>query len=141
MLNTQLKSEGFVEKSWGGEFIFANNSKYCGKILTFTKDSMCSMHFHSEKDETWLVLEGKFTLTYIDTTDASQHVITLSQGEAWRNYPMEPHQLTCLEEGVIVEVSTADSEEDNHRILPGDNQKTDVVKNTHYSKGLDKKTK
>jgi quercetin dioxygenase-like cupin family protein len=80
------------------------------------------MHFHDEKDETWLVLEGKFNLTYIDTKDASQHTKVLEEGDTWRNFPLEPHQLTCLAEGVIVEVSTADSAEDNYRILPGDSQ-------------------
>jgi hypothetical protein len=34
-----------------------------------------------------------------------------------------PHRLTCLEQGTIIEVSTADSVEDNYRVLPGDSQK------------------
>jgi hypothetical protein len=33
-----------------------------------------------------------------------------------------PHQLVCLEAGVVLEVSTADSVEDNHRVAPGDSQ-------------------
>ena len=123
MLNTQLKSEGFVEKSWGGEFIFANNSKYCGKILTFTKDSMCSMHFHSEKDETWYVLSGEFIVKYINTETAEQNETKLTTGDIWRNLPLFPHQIICIEEGVIVEASSPDNEYDIHRIIPGDSQK------------------
>ena len=111
-----------VEKAWGGEYVFATNNLYCGKILYFKKDSCFSMHFHSVKDESWCVLQGKFEVRYIDTVDSSQHIEILNEGDTWRNKPLEPHQLTCLEEGIIVEVSTADSVEDNYRILPGDSQ-------------------
>jgi hypothetical protein len=34
-----------------------------------------------------------------------------------------PHQVICLEEGVIIEVSTPDSVEDNYRVRKGDSQK------------------
>ena len=37
---------------------------------------------------------------------------------------MLPHKLTCLvNKGVIIEVSTPDSVEDNYRVEPGDSQK------------------
>ena len=50
---------GFVEKGWGSELIWATNDKYCGKLLKFNAGAKFSMHFHSEKDETWYVLDGK----------------------------------------------------------------------------------
>jgi hypothetical protein len=55
---TQLN--GFVEKGWGHELIWATNDKYCGKLLKFNKDAKFSMHFHAEKDESWYVLDGRF---------------------------------------------------------------------------------
>ena len=112
-----------VEKGWGYEVVFADTDKYCGKLLMFKQGGQFSMHFHDVKDETWLVMEGEFTLEYIDTTDASVHTKVLTEGDTWRNYPLEPHRLTCIKEGVIVEVSTADSVDDNYRVLPGDSQK------------------
>jgi quercetin dioxygenase-like cupin family protein len=118
-----MRLKGLVKKGWGHEYIFASNELYCGKLLHFNKGAKFSMHFHDSKDETWLVIEGKFELTYIDTKDASKHTEMLGEGDTWRNYPLEPHQLVCLEEGVIIEVSTPDSVEDNYRILPGDSQK------------------
>jgi quercetin dioxygenase-like cupin family protein len=118
---TQLS--GNVRKGWGGEFIFATNDKYCGKLLTFETGAKFSMHFHAEKDETWLVLEGKFVVRYIDTKDARIYEKTLVEGDTWHNPPLLPHQLVCISEGVIVEVSTPDSVEDNHRVMPGDSQK------------------
>ena len=114
---------GFVQKGWGSEYIFATNDKYCGKLLNFKTGSMFSMHFHSEKDETWLVLSGRFLVKYIDTKDASQHERELNVNDVWHNPPLLPHQIICLEEGTLVEVSTPDSVEDNYRVLPGDSQR------------------
>ena len=114
---------GFVEKGWGHEFIFATNDKYCGKLLKFNKDARFSMHFHAEKDETWYVIDGKFEIRWVNTKDASQDSQILKPGDTWRNEPLFPHQVICLEEGTIIEVSTPDSVEDNYRIGKGDSQK------------------
>ena len=118
-----MRLEGFVEKGWGHEFIFATNDKYCGKLLKFNTGAKFSMHFHAHKDETWYVLNGKFEVKYIQTKDASMRNAILNEGDVWRNEPLEPHQVICLEEGTIIEVSTPDSVEDNYRVLPGDSQK------------------
>jgi quercetin dioxygenase-like cupin family protein len=81
------------------------------------------MHFHAEKDETWYVLSGKFRVKYIMTENAEMLFQTLEVGSVWRNEPLQPHQIICLEEGTIIEVSTPDSVEDNYRVMPGDSQK------------------
>ena len=114
---------GYVEKGWGHEFIFATNDKYCGKLLRFNKDAKFSMHFHAVKDETWFVLSGRFLVRYIDTKDATQKEIELKQNDVWHNPPLFPHQVICLEEGTLIEVSTPDSVEDNYRVAKGDSQK------------------
>jgi mannose-6-phosphate isomerase-like protein (cupin superfamily) len=114
--------EGFVKKGWGHELIWATNEKYCGKLLKFNKGAKFSMHFHAEKDESWYVLDGLFMIKFIETKDASLHEVTLKAGEVWRNRPLQPHQVICLEEGTIIEVSTPDSVQDNYRVLPGDSQ-------------------
>jgi mannose-6-phosphate isomerase-like protein (cupin superfamily) len=115
--------EGYVEKGWGHELIFATNEKYCGKLLKFNAGSKFSMHFHAEKDETWFILNGKFKVRYINTKDASEHEEILESGMTWRNMPLFPHQVICIEEGIIIEVSTPDSVEDNYRVSKGDSQK------------------
>lgn len=113
---------GKVDKGWGHELIFASTDQYCGKLLTFDSGAKFSMHFHAEKDETWYVLSGKFSVFYIDTKDATVHEAQLNPGEVWHNAPLLPHQLVCVEAGTIIEVSTPDSVEDNYRVLPGDSQ-------------------
>ena len=122
-----MRLKGFVEKGWGSEFIFATNDKYCGKLLHFNKASKFSMHFHAQKDETWYVLSGSFEVRWIDTADASEKLVQLHQGDTWHNKPLLPHQLICIEEGTIIEVSTPDSVEDNYRVQPGDSQKNDTI--------------
>jgi mannose-6-phosphate isomerase-like protein (cupin superfamily) len=118
-----MRLNGVVEKGWGRELIWATNDKYCGKFLYFNKDSKFSMHFHKEKDETWYVLDGKFIVKYINTTNAQIEEKELVVGDVWRNSPLLPHQLICIEDGTIIEVSTPDSVEDNYRVMPGDSQK------------------
>jgi mannose-6-phosphate isomerase-like protein (cupin superfamily) len=116
--------EGMVEKGWGSELIWATNDKYCGKMMNFKENAKFSMHFHREKDETWYVLRGTFEVEWIDTADASIHSKILVAGDTWRNYPLLPHRLTCINTGTIIEVSTPDSVEDNYRVFPGDSQKS-----------------
>jgi mannose-6-phosphate isomerase-like protein (cupin superfamily) len=79
------------------------------------------------KDETWYVLSGKFEVKYIHTKDASMRNVILNEGDVWRNEPLEPHQVICIEEGTIIEVSTPDSVEDNYRVLPGDSQTNGTI--------------
>ncbi len=115
--------QGFVEKGWGNEYIFATNDKYCGKLMHFNTGAKFSMHFHAVKDETWYVLSGRFLVEYINTNNAVVHSRYLNVGETWHNPPLLPHRLRCVDAGTIVEVSTPDSVEDNYRVLPGDSQK------------------
>jgi mannose-6-phosphate isomerase-like protein (cupin superfamily) len=114
---------GKVEKGWGHELIWATSDKYCGKFMTFSKGSKFSMHFHANKDETWYVLSGKFFVHWIETKTAKVCTTELNVGDTWHNPPLMPHQIECLEDGVVIEVSTPDSVEDNYRVIPGDSQK------------------
>jgi len=118
-----MRNEGYVEKGWGAEIIWATNDLYCGKLMKFNTGAKFSMHFHKAKDETWYVLDGEFVVRWISTVDASHHEQRLLPGDTWRNQPLEPHQLICISAGIIIEVSTPDSVEDNYRIEPGDSQR------------------
>jgi len=117
---TQLT--GLVPKGWGSEYIWASNNQYCGKFLNFEKGGQFSMHFHRDKMETWYVQSGQFEVEVINTVDASVTKKILHPGSVHHNDPLIPHRVTCLKAGTIIEVSTADSVEDNYRILPGDSQ-------------------
>lgn len=124
-MSNVTRFSGHVAKGWGYEYIFATNDLYCGKLLHFTKaGNKFSMHFHKDKDETWYVQHGMFTLKLINTENGSITEQTLIQGDSIRIFPLVVHQLVALEDdSEIIEVSTADSAEDNYRVMPGDNQR------------------
>lgn len=113
-----------VQKGWGHEEILVDRPEYCLKKLVFTKKgNHFSMHFHKEKIETWVVESGSFNVTVINTRNAEQETFTILKGDKWHNDPLMPHKLIALEDNsVILEVSTADSVEDNYRVAPGMSQ-------------------
>lgn len=111
-----------VPKGWGHEVIFVNNDKYCGKILHFNKDAKFSMHYHLIKQETWYVRSGKFLFKYINTTNADIVEMDLNPGDTITNEIGEPHQIICVEEGDIFEVSTTHVDSDSYRVMKGDSQ-------------------
>lgn len=117
-----MRLEGFVKKRWGHELIWATNDKYCGKLMKFDKDAKFSCHFHAVKEESWYVLSGQFKVITINTFNASKSELLLCEGDTFHLPPLLPHQLICIEEGTIIEVSTPDSVEDNYRVFPGDSQ-------------------
>jgi mannose-6-phosphate isomerase-like protein (cupin superfamily) len=111
------KDKIIVNKGWGYEIIFANNNKYCGKLLVFNKDKSFSLHYHLLKDETWYVNNGSFNCKLIDTTIGKTMEFILKQGDSLRILPGQPHQLTALEENsVIFETSTQHFDDDSYRI-------------------------
>jgi mannose-6-phosphate isomerase-like protein (cupin superfamily) len=118
-----VRLEGTIKKGWGREEIWATNDKYCGKFMHFDGGKRFSMHFHAVKDETWIVQSGQFLVRWIDTTDATIHERELHVGDTHHNPPLVPHQLFCIMQGTVIEVSTADSVEDNYRVIAGDSQK------------------
>lgn len=114
-----MRLSGKVPKLWGSEEIWATTDNYCGKFLHFETGTSSSMHFHAGKDETWRVMSGQFTVRWIDTATGTAHERRLDPGDVWHNPPLQPHQILCHQTGTIIEVSTADSVEDNYRIAPG----------------------
>ncbi len=115
-----------IEKEWGNEEIIVNNKDYCMKFLNFKKDKKFSMHFHSKKKETWYIDSGKFTLKWIDTNNANIHEKIIEKNEIIHLNVLTIHQLLCIEEGRIIEVSTEDDINDNFRVFPGHNQNKNI---------------
>lgn len=127
-MTNSTRLQGEVPKGWGSEKIWVSNDHYCSKFMHFNAGSCFSMHFHREKIETWYVLEGTFKLLKIHTDDASEVERILVPGSIVHNNPLEPHQLFCITDGTILEVSTPDSVQDNYRVRPGDSQKCSTQK-------------
>ena len=121
-----LQTQGKVDKGWGFEIVFANNEKYCGKLLIFDKaGAKTSLVFHKEKTKSWFINAGKFKVTFIDVTTGEIKQSELSEGQTADFGPLGPHQIEALvDNSMIFEVGTADYVEDRFRLSPGDTQKT-----------------
>lgn len=120
-----LQTLGKVDKGWGFEIVFANNDKYCGKLLVFERaGAKTSLVFHKEKAKSWFVNAGKFKITFIDVATGEVKEAVIDEGKTVDFGPLGPHQIEALVAGsIIFEVGTADYVEDRFRLAPGDSQK------------------
>jgi hypothetical protein len=124
-----LQQIGKVEKGWGFEVVWANNDKYCGKLLVFTKaGAKTSLVFHKDKLKSWFVNAGKFKISYIDIATGELKQAILEEGKTADFGDHSPHQLEALEpNSIIFEVGTPDYLEDRYRLSPGDTQTKTVA--------------
>jgi len=101
-----------VQKLWGYEEILVNNEKYCAKFLYLNPGFQSSFHYHREKDETFLVLEGSCELS------TPEELLVLRKGQSYRLFPGASHSFSAADGKpcVILEVSTPHKEEDVVRL-------------------------
>lgn len=133
MLPIKLTPEKLITK-WGWEYIIHRNEDYCAKILHYNfKGDFSSFHGHCGfynddkkfvlgKKETWYVLRGSFSLSYL--LDSGERTVSiLNCGDAIFLDRGVFHQLKSLEDNSeIFEASTKDDCRDIVRIEPGMNQ-------------------
>lgn len=119
-----LQQLGKIDKGWGFEIIFANNDRYCGKLLVFERaGAKTSLVFHKEKRKSWFVNAGKFKVKYIDVATGEFKEAVLEEGKTADFAELGPHQIEALTpNSIIFEVGTADYVEDRFRLAPGDTQ-------------------
>lgn len=108
-----------IEKDWGYELIYQNNSLYCCKKLHIYSNCSCSYHLHMEKHETLLVVSGTL---YIDTThNKTYQKYIVKEGEAFVVAPGFIHSLRAEDSSVtLIEASTPSYDTDSIRILDGE---------------------
>jgi mannose-6-phosphate isomerase len=95
-----------VEKPWGYELIWAESEAYVGKILFVRAGQALSLQFHTVKDETVYVHEGKVKW---EIGEAGATVLTtevVGPGTSFRIRPGTIHRMTAIEDTLMLEVST-----------------------------------
>ena len=104
--------------------VFANNDKYCGKLLVFERaGAKTSLVFHKDKSKSWFINAGRFKLTFIDVATGETKHAELEEGKTVDFGALGPHQLEALvANSIIFEVGTSDYVEDRFRLVPGDTQ-------------------
>ena len=108
-------------KGWGYEKWIVNKEDYCGKLLHMIKGKKCSWHYHTLKDETFYLQDGKILLKYSDDDDIKKaKELVLNRGDKFHIYRGLRHQMFALEDTDLFEFSTQHFEHDSNRVIPGD---------------------
>lgn len=106
-----------VKKEWGREVWIYNGIKYCGKVLQFNPSARFSLHYHVQKEETWYISKGNFTLISINPKTANEEFNELIEGDIVHIFPGLSHQLIAGKDGgEIFEASTTHYDTDSYRI-------------------------
>lgn len=110
------------EKEWGTELVISREPHGC-KIMILEPDCQVSAHWHENKSETWVLLEGKMIVeTIILATGHKDKIILENKFDSITLPPRVPHTFYCpvgqKESTVFIEASTKDSSHDSYRIFP-----------------------
>ena len=110
-----------VPKGWGYEKWICNTEEYCGKLLHIIKGKKCSWHYHTLKDETCYLHEGRLFVKYSDDDDREQaKELIMERGDKFHVYRGLRHQMLALEDSDLFEFSTEHFDSDSNRIIKGD---------------------
>lgn len=93
-----------VEKPWGYELIWAETSRYVGKILFIRKGQKLSLQYHNVKEETILLHTGSMILTAEE--DGRLVEKRLGPGDSHHIPPGMRHRMEAAEDCTVFEVST-----------------------------------
>jgi mannose-6-phosphate isomerase-like protein (cupin superfamily) len=112
--------QAFVKKSWGSEIWFANNEKYCGKLLEVESEKWSSsgkFHYHLRKDETFFVVQGRLWLDIGDDLTGEYQRLHLYENDSYRVMPGFKHRFSAASEYPckFVEASTHHDDSDTYR--------------------------
>jgi mannose-6-phosphate isomerase len=94
-----------VEKPWGYELIWAESSRYVGKLLHIESSGQLSLQYHRRKDETIHLLSGVLELE-VGTADGDRHTLRLQPGQSFHIAPGLRHRMTAIETCDVLEAST-----------------------------------
>jgi mannose-6-phosphate isomerase-like protein (cupin superfamily) len=93
-----------VEKPWGYEEIWAETSRYVGKLLHINKGHRLSRQYHEKKEETIRVTQGDLT---IEVGSGPVSVYQYGIGSTFHVDPGTVHRFCAYKNDVeIIEVST-----------------------------------
>lgn len=93
-----------VDKPWGHELIWAETSRYVGKLLHIKQGQSLSRQFHRQKDETFFVQRGEMNL---ELGPAEQREVrVMKAGDTFHCPPGTIHRMVAVTDVDVLEVST-----------------------------------
>ena len=93
-----------VDKPWGYELVWAETSRYVGKILHINAGQKLSRQYHNKKDETFLVENGVMDLEVGQGPEL--RVIRMERHATFYCAPKTIHRMVAVTDVDVVEVST-----------------------------------
>lgn len=115
-----------IDKKWGYELIIENNDYYCGKHLHIMPHKKSSVHYHTNKIETFYVIQGSMLLEYSRCLDLDSWLdgvnvstIKMSKGDSFTLNPLVAHRYSSIGNCScdFIEFSTHDDISDTIRII------------------------
>jgi len=101
-----------IDKRWGYELIHHNADGYSMKTLVLKPGTISSLHYHTKKTETFLVVEGSIRIE----VDGVMYILFKSDSiHIPAGTPHRFRAVTC-DEAVVIEAGTIHDEEDVTRI-------------------------
>ena len=95
-----------VDKPWGYERIWAQTSRYVGKVLHINRGHRLSWQYHNHKDETIYVLSGQLRLVVDEGEGVTE--LDLAPGDSYHIAPLTKHRMIAITDCDLAEASTAD---------------------------------
>ena len=95
-----------VEKPWGYELHWVTpDAPYMGKILHINQGARLSLQLHDEKQESWLLMQGKAAVIW-ENAQGELIQTELQSGQGYSTKLGQRHRLVGLTDCDVVEVST-----------------------------------
>jgi mannose-6-phosphate isomerase len=98
-----------VDKPWGYELRFVRTERFAGKVLFIKAGSQLSLQYHEQKDEAFLVQQGRLELVL--GKGADERVEPLGPNDGWRVEPGTVHRFRAVTDCLLFEVSTPELED------------------------------
>ena len=99
-----------VEKPWGYELIWAEGTRYVGKILHIEPGQQLSYQYHRQKEETIFLLSGVLELQ-VAFNEGPRQTLRLQPGQSFHIPPGLRHRMTAIETCEVLEDSTPELED------------------------------
>jgi mannose-6-phosphate isomerase len=93
-----------VDKPWGHELIWAETSRYVGKVLHIRQGERLSRQYHRVKEETFMVQSGQMDLEV--GLGAEQKTLRMNPGDTFHVLPGTVHRMIAVIDVDVLEVST-----------------------------------
>lgn len=118
LISSSFHSCRTIAKQWGTEYIITNHT-YCMKAMKVLPGAQCSLHFHREKEETFLLVRGNLTVTYYKP-NGLKVTLELKPSDSVSIPRCMPHTFSVPkdqeEPSIFIEASTPDDPSDSYRL-------------------------